>query len=708
MASTSAPVLSEPVAPVFGVARRWLPAYTRFLAFGGLACLILTLLTDPRWLAEGTLMAGLFAGTVGLRAVPVRLSKYSYLTQTGLPALVGIVVAAPPTALLATGAGVLAADVLWVRKPVRAGLVNAGREVLGLAAAGGFYFLALRLTGVRELSLDFLPAAAVLAGAYFFTSRTLAYLSLFVRSKLPVEERLFLLRWEVVAYVVTLVGTGVLTWSLASLTTTGWVAVLLAVGMAGLFVRVLIDEAIAAEDLGKIHLMQSAVLSAVSLQGAMEQIEIAASRLLDWGDFRVFRQKPDGTALTFRARIGRPGRGAPDPALESLRQRAMVEGQPVVVHDLRREPGLALREPEVVSVLIHPLRVGDETVGTLELEHRKERFFRARDIATVGAIATQVSAAIHVAELRQPLLQTVDQIGRQIQALAGAADSLRTSARTLAGTSESLRQRLGVQEELARDGLATTTSLTDLAASTASGGARAAAVSQQAAVAAARHRIAISDAIQRLVQVQAFVTGSAGQVAALGDAADRITTFFGSIREIAELTNLIALNAAIEASRAGPEGRGFAVVAEEIRRLAVQTTQTTRDAAQLVADIGAGVGGILAQMQLGRALVAGVEGVSAEAVRALEAIVDATHQAMQEARLIAESAAAQEQASQRLDGQIRQVAETSRLNQVDVQTLAAEATASARGQAGLEQAIAQLEKVGSDLQVVTRRFVIGR
>jgi methyl-accepting chemotaxis protein len=309
-------------------------------------------------------------------------------------------------------------------------------------------------------------------------------------------------------------------------------------------------------------------------------------------------------------------------------------------------------------------------------------------------VANQLSTAIHIAELRRPLLLTVDQIDLQIQALARAADSLRVSARTLASASEGLRLQAVAQEDFAQQGLETTTALTTTASATASGGARAAAVSQEAAVAAASNRVAINDAIQRLVQVQGFVTDSTQQVTALGDAAARLTTFFASIREIAEVTSLIALNATIEASRAGAEGRGFAVVAEEIRRLAVQTDRTARDAAELASEMGHG-------------LVAGVEGVSAEAVSALEAIVRAAHQAEEEARLIAQSAAAQEEASQRLAGQIEQVSESARRTRSEVETLARQATAASAGQADLEQAIAQLEKVAVDLQRIARHFVIG-
>jgi methyl-accepting chemotaxis protein len=315
---------------------------------------------------------------------------------------------------------------------------------------------------------------------------------------------------------------------------------------------------------------------------------------------------------------------------------------------------------------------------------------------------------MHIAELRRPLLLTVDQIDGQIRALARAADSLRASARALASASEALRQRAAVQEDFARRGLETTTSLAEISVTMATGGARAAAVSQEAASAAARNRVAISDAIQRLVQVQGFVTDSTSQVTVLGEAAERLTSFFASIRDIAEVTNLIALNATIEAARAGPDGKGFAVVADEVRRLAVQTDRTARDAGQLASDIGSEVGGILAQMQLGHTMVAGVEGVSAEAVRALEAIVTAAQEAGLEARTIAETAAAQEQASQRLAGQIQQVAASSRQTRGDVDMLAAQAVAASRGQADLEQAIGGLEKVAADLQRIARHFVTGQ
>ena len=703
----SARISSEPTGRRVDV-RRLLTAYARLLVGGGLGFLALFLLIDQRWAAQPVTVAVLVLSTAILRSAPVRLSKYSYLSQSGIPVLVGIVVAAPSTVLLGIAVGTVVGDVALIRKTLGAGLINAGREVLAIASAAGFYYLSLRLTGVAEPSLDYLPASMVLLGGYFLASRGLFYFSLLVRDKLTGDERLFILRWEVVGYLMTALSAGIVVWTLQALSPAGWLAMLLALGMIGLFARTLLEEAIAAEDLNKVHLMQAAVTGNVSLQTAFEQIEQFAFRLIDWEDLRIYRGDGVRPLLVYRGQIGRAERGEPDPGLEALRAQVLRDGLTVSVTHARNDPGLVLQDRRVGSVVIQPLKFADDTIGTLEVDHRKERFYRARDLAALMAVGNQVSTAMHIAELRRPLLLTVDQIDGQIRALARAADSLRASARALASASEALRQRAAVQEDFARRGLETTTSLAEISVTMATGGARAAAVSQEAASAAARNRVAISDAIQRLVQVQGFVTDSTSQVTVLGEAAERLTSFFASIRDIAEVTNLIALNATIEAARAGPDGKGFAVVADEVRRLAVQTDRTARDAGQLASDIGSEVGGILAQMQLGHTMVAGVEGVSAEAVRALEAIVAAAHEAGLEARTIAETAAAQEQASQRLAGQIQQVAASSRQTRGDVDMLAAQAVAASRGQADLEQAIGGLEKVAADLQRIARHFVTGQ
>jgi methyl-accepting chemotaxis protein len=223
---------------------------------------------------------------------------------------------------------------------------------------------------------------------------------------------------------------------------------------------------------------------------------------------------------------------------------------------------------------------------------------------------------------------------------------------------------------------------------------------------AGENRAVIASAVERLVELKRFVGTSSTQVAALGDVTRRITGFLASIREIADLTNLIALNAAIEAARAGREGRGFAVVAEEVRQLATQTLQATKESATLLAEIGRQVDTVSAQMTHGRAAVADVEELSAAAATALEAILHATGEAGGRAEQIASAALRQQSAFDGLRGQMERVASESSRALAQSDSLASQASEAARGQAELERAIRELEALATHLQGIARHFAV--
>ena len=679
--------------------------YARFLWIGGLVVAVMALLLDQRWLLRPVATLVLVGAVFILRAAPMRLSKYSYLTQSGIAALAGAVCVGPTPVVVGLWTGVFASDVLWLRKQRRAGLVNAGREVLGFVAAFGVYAAVLAVSPQPELSLDFLPAAAILVCFYFFASRTLFYFTLLVRDKLEYAEKVLILRWEIIAYLLTLIATVVVVAALRVLAPVGWIAVALALGVLGALTRKILEEAIGAEDLNKVHLMEAAIASNATLQGSFDQIERLAYRLLDWGDFRVYRMVAGVPILTYRGTLGRPDRGEPPQGLEMIRREAINRAEPVIVRDARHDPRLNGPLTDVGSIVVHPIRFGEELFGTVEVDHPKRHAYGPKDLMALGTLSTQMATAIHIAELRRPLLSTVEQISQQVTALARVTESLRASATALADASQGMRQGATELESFVAGGLRATSTLSTASRTMASQGAQAAQASGTAADVAAKKRVVIGDAIDRLIGLKGFVSTTADQVAGLGLLTRRITGFIGTIREIADLTNLIALNAAIEAARAGREGRGFAVVAEEVRDLAAQSLHAAGEVRVLVEEIAGQVATVSGQMERGREVVAGVEELSADAARALDAIVGATSEAGRHAEAIAETAAEQLKAVSGLSGQIERVAIGSSRTLTETDALARRAAEAASGQADLERAIDELGHVAAELQRIARHFV---
>jgi methyl-accepting chemotaxis protein len=148
------------------------------------------------------------------------------------------------------------------------------------------------------------------------------------------------------------------------------------------------------------------------------------------------------------------------------------------------------------------------------------------------------------------------------------------------------------------------------------------------------------------------------------------------------------------------------VVADEVRDLAAQSLHAAGEARVLLEEITGQVAAVSGQMERGLEAVAGVEELSADAAKALEAIVGTTGEAGRHARAIAATAADQLRAVDGLTGQIQRVAAGSARTLSETESLARRATDAAAGQAELERAIAELGDVAADLQRIARHFVV--
>jgi len=168
---------------------------------------------------------------------------------------------------------------------------------------------------------------------------------------------------------------------------------------------------------------------------------------------------------------------------------------------------------------------------------------------------------------------------------------------------------------------------------------------------------AVSQAAREINQVAATVEDATGKISALVKSAEEVGEIANVIKEIANQTNLLALNAAIEAARAGEQGRGFAVVADEVRKLAERTASATVKIEEIIGAIRAEtVSAIQAMQTAGPQVQAGVDR-AANAEELLRQIMESAGTTLARIRDVANAAKEQSAASNLIAAQVENVAQ---------------------------------------------------
>ena len=290
-----------------------------------------------------------------------------------------------------------------------------------------------------------------------------------------------------------------------------------------------------------------------------------------------------------------------------------------------------------------------------------------------------------LADMQANLRKTIEQIAGSATQLGAAAEELSTVTQE---ASRGLQQQNNEIEQAATAVNEMTAAVEEVARNAVSTS-EASNQSTQAAREGRDRVVETVDAIQTMTHdvqnTSLMIEGLAAQGRDIGKVLD-------VIRAIAEQTNLLALNAAIEAARAGEAGRGFAVVADEVRALAHRTAQSTQEIEKMVAGIQNGTGAAVSSMQQSNQRTQSTLEMARAAGVALEQITQSIHLINERNLVIASASEEQAQVSREVDR-----------NLVNIRDLA---TQSAAGANQTSAATHELSRLAVDLNAMVARFVI--
>jgi methyl-accepting chemotaxis protein len=308
------------------------------------------------------------------------------------------------------------------------------------------------------------------------------------------------------------------------------------------------------------------------------------------------------------------------------------------------------------------------------------------------SVAIDVVSRDETGQLMAAMKKMAENLKTMISQINGTATQVASAASQLQSTSE--RIATGAEEVAAQSGTVATAGeeMSATSSDIAQNCQLAAEGAQRASQSAENGAAVVKSTVTVMGQIADKVQETAQTVKRLGASSDQIGNIIGTIEDIADQTNLLALNAAIEAARAGEQGRGFAVVADEVRALAERTTRATKEIGEMIKAIQIETRGAVAAMEQGvQQVEAGTEEAAKSGV-ALRDILEQVNDVAMQVSQIATAAEEQTATTGEISSNMNQITEVVQLTSQGAQESA--------------QAASQLSGYAEELQRLVRQFNI--
>ena len=347
---------------------------------------------------------------------------------------------------------------------------------------------------------------------------------------------------------------------------------------------------------------------------------------------------------------------------------------------------LGLAVASVVATILLALMLTRSIVGPINQALQVARTIASGDLSQ----RVQVEGSDEPAELLKALAAMRDSLSDTIEGISNASSQLASASEELNAVTEDsargLRQQNNELEQAA-------TAVNEMTAAVEEVARNAASTSEASRETDEHSRNGQDQVRQTVSSINALtndLTETADNVESLAAEVNSITQMLDVIRAVAEQTNLLALNAAIEAARAGEQGRGFAVVADEVRALAHRTQQSTTEIEQMIGSVQKGAGNAVQAMQGSTSMAATTLRLAQAAGEALEGVTRAVSSINERNLVIASASEEQVQVAREVDR-----------NLVNLRDLS---TQSAAGAEQTNSASQELSKLAVQLRDLVARF----